>query len=145
MTTTEIPPTKTTTQRTTAESTLRKTLLINTELSAATGTAGLAFGGPVADMLGVDQVWLIRLLGAGLLAFAAAVFLVARSSRPTLARWSLEISLADIGWVLGTVAVIALGWLSTTGAIVMAIVGAAVGVLGTLQLTSRAKMVGSTP
>lgn len=124
-----------------AESTLRKVMMANTGFSVTTGLVGLILGGPTADTLGVDQVWLIRLLGAGLLGFAAIVFLVARSTQPVLQRWSREISMADIGWVIGTAVVIALGWLSTSGAVVMAIVGAAVLALGLAQQHFRSAMV----
>lgn len=140
MTTTHVPITTTTTTTGSAERNLRRTLLVNTTLSVLTGAAALVAGGPVADLLGVDQVWLIRLLGAGLLAFAAGVFLAARSDRDALITWSLEISIADFAWVAGTIAVVALGWLSTTGVIVMAIVGADVLTLGTVQLLNRSRM-----
>ena len=132
--------TTTTITQSNAESTLRKVLLANTEFSLATGLAGLVFGGPVADALGVDQVWLIRLLGAGLLGFAGIVFLVARSSQPVLQRWSREISLGDIGWVVGTIVVIALGLLSTSGAIIMGVIGVAVLALGLAQHHFRTTM-----
>lgn len=125
----------------TAEATLRKTLVANTGFSVVTGLIGLIFGGPVADALGVDQVWLIRLLSAGLLGFAIVVFLVARSSQPVLQRWSQEISLGDFGWVAGTIVVTALGWFSTSGAIIMAVVGLAVFGLGVAQFRSRRDMI----
>ena len=134
MTTTTIAPTGT------AESTLRKVLLANTEFSILTGLAALIFGGPIADFLDVDQVWLIRLIGGGLLGFAAAVYTISRSSRPTLARWSREVSQADFGWVVGTIAVIALGWLSTNGAILMAGIALAVLALGLAQHHFRRAM-----
>jgi hypothetical protein len=124
-----------------AEATLRKALLANTGFSVVTGLIGLIFGGPVADALGVDQVWLIRLLSVGLLGFAGVVFLVANSSQPVLQRWSQEISLGDFGWVAGTIVVIALGWLSTSGAIIMAAVGLAVLGLGLAQFQFRRDMI----
>ena len=124
----------------TAESTLRQVLRINTGLSVATGMIGLVLAGPAADVLGVEQVWLVRLLGAGLLGFAGVVFLVARSSSPVLQRWSLEISLGDIGWAAGTVVVIALGWLSTAGALIMAVIGLGVLGLGLAQYHFRREM-----
>ncbi len=127
-----------------AESTLRKVLLANAEFSILTGLAALLFGGPIADTLGVDQAWLIRLLGAGLLGFASIVFLVSRSTRPTLQRWSREISQGDFGWVLGTVVVIALGWLSTNGAIIMAVIAAAVLALGLAQHHFRRQMIATS-
>lgn len=116
---------------------LRNILRLNTELSVVTGIAGLAAGGPVADLLGVEQVWLIRLLGGGLLAFALGVFIVAGSRTKTLQTWSAEISFADLGWVAGTAVVIGLGWLSTSGAIVMAVVAAMVAALSIAQIRSR--------
>ena len=123
-----------------AESALRKVLLANTEFSIATGLACLILGGPVADVLGVDQVWLIRLLGAGLFGFAGLVFLVSRSSRSILQRWSREISMADVGWVAATGVVIGLGWLSTGGAIIMAIIAAVVLAFGLAQHHFRTSM-----
>lgn len=124
-----------------AETKLRSVLLTNTALSVTTGLIGLAFGTPAADALGVDQVWLVRLLGAGLLGFAGVVFLVARSTQPVLQRWSRDISQADLGWVVGTVAVIALGWLSRDGAIIMSIIGLAVLALGLAQYRFRSAMI----
>ena len=124
-----------------AESTLRKVLLANTEFSVTTGLAGLIFGGPVADALGVEQVWLIRMLGAGLLGFAAMLFLIARSPQPMLQRWSREISQADVGWMLGTIAVVLLGWLSTSGAIIMTAIGLIVLGLGITQHLFRRDMI----
>lgn len=127
-----------------AESTLRKVLLANTEFSIATGLAGLIFGAPIAETLGVDQVWLIRLLGTGLLGFAGVVFLISRSPQPVLQQWSGEISHADFGWVIGTVVIIALGWLSRTGAIIMAVIAVAVLALGLAQHYFRRQMLAAS-
>lgn len=129
--TTTTTPTTTTTKR------LRQALMFNAEFSAISGIAALVAGSPIANLLGIEQVWLIRLLGAGLLVFALSVFLVSRSDDKTLRAGSLEISLADLGWVIGTAVVIALGWLSTTGAIVMAAVAALVLGFGIAQLAFR--------
>lgn len=131
---------ETSTRSATGESVLRKVLQLNAALSSTTGLAGLAFGGAVADLLGVDRVWLIRVLGAGLACFAAFVLFVSRSKDTTLRTWSAPISLADIGWVVGTVLVIALGWLSTTGAVVMAVIGLGVLGLGIAQWKLRAAL-----
>ena len=134
-------PTTASTIPSTAEVILRKALLANTGFSVVTGLIGLIFDGPVADALGVDQVWLIRLLSAGLLGFAGVVFLVARSSQPVLQRWSQEISLGDFGWVTGTIVVVALGLLSTSGAITMGLIGLAVFGLGLAQFRFRRDMI----
>jgi|GEM_PF-1512801 len=125
---------------TAAELNLRKVLQVNGALSTTTGLAGLIFGGAVADLLGVDQVWMIRLLGAGLAGFAAFVILISLSNQSTLRVWSAQISLADIAWVVGTVIVIALGWLSTSGAVVMAVIGLGVLGLGLAQWRLRSEI-----
>jgi len=119
---------------------LRTVLRANAGFSTVTGLAGLILGGPIAEMFGVDQVWLIRLLGAGLLFFAAGVFMISRTDRPILDAWSAQVSIADLGWVAGTVLVVALGWLSTTGAVVMGVIAVAVLGLGLMQLRSRSAM-----
>jgi len=120
---------------------LRNVLRLNVELSIVTGIAGLAAGGPIADLLGVEQVWLIRLLGGGLLAFALGVFIVAGSRTRTLQTWAAEISIADLGWVVATAVIIGLGWLSTAGAIVMAVVAAMVLALSVAQIRFRSRLV----
>lgn len=120
---------------------LRKVLLLNTEFSLLTGTAGLAAGGPIADFLDVDQVWLVRLLGAGLLAFAVAVFAISRARIPTLIALSIEVSIGDLAWVAGTAVVIALGWLSTGGAIAMGVIALIVLELGIFQLRYRQQLI----
>lgn len=124
----------------TAERRLRTVLRLNAGFSLATGLAGLVAGGPVADLLGVDQVWLVRLVGGGLVGFAAAVVAVASAGRPVLHRWSGAISAADFGWVVATVAVLTAGWLSTAGAVVMALIGLLVLDLGVGQLMARRRM-----
>lgn len=133
--------TTTTSLGSTAEAKLRSVMMANTALSVTTGLTGLLLGGPVADAFGIDQVWLIRMLGAGLMGFAGVVFLVARSAQPVLQRWSRDISQADLGWVAGTIVVIALGWLSTNGALIMSVLGLAVLVLGLAQYRFRSAMI----
>ncbi len=119
---------------------LRTVLRINAVFSTVTGAISLAAGGPVAEFLGVDQVWLIRLIGAGLLGFAALVLMVARSSEEQLDPGSRVVSFNDFGWVLATIVVLALGWLTTAGAVVMGLIGLVVLELGIAQLLARRKM-----
>lgn len=129
--------TTSTTSATTSTTRLRRALMFNAEFSAISGIAALVAGSPIATLLGVEQVWLIRLLGAGLLVFALSVFLVSKGDNKLLRAGSLEISLADLGWMIGTALVIALGWLSTTGAIVMGAIAALVLGFGVAQLSFR--------
>jgi len=120
---------------------LRNALRMNTGFSLLIGLAALVAGGPIADVLGVEQVWLVRSLGAGLLGFAAFVLWVASARTTTLTPVSRLISFADFGWVAGTAALIAAGWLSTAGAIVIGLIAFVVLKLGINQLRRRTQLI----
>jgi len=124
-----------TSRATAAETTLRRVLTVNATTSGLGGLAALVFGGAVGDLLGVDRIGWVRIVGVGLVAFAAFVLFVARSSAEILRAETPTISVGDAAWVGGTVVTIALGWYSTTGAVVMVVVGLVVGALGATQMT----------
>lgn len=120
---------------------LRNVLRLNAGFSALTGVSALVATGPVSRLLGVDQAWAVRSLGAGLVAFAAVVLVVAAAPVTALARRGLTVSLADLGWVAATVVVIPLGWFSTRGAVVMGLLGLVVLDLAVAQLRARGRLV----
>jgi hypothetical protein len=124
-----------------AATSLRNRLRVNTAFSLATGAVGLVLGHPVADLLDIEEVSFVRLLGAGLLAFAIGVLAVSGTTTNTLTTWSLEVSLADFGWVVGTAVAIGLGWFSAAGAVAMAAIAAVVFGLGSAQLAARRRLI----
>jgi hypothetical protein len=75
----------------------------------------------------------VRIVGAGLVLFAALVLWTARSTTRRVVIGAPVISVGDVSWVVGTIVTIVLGWYSTVGAIVMAVVGVAVGSFGVAQ------------
>ncbi|MFW2335328.1 hypothetical protein [Ilumatobacter sp.] len=117
----------------TGESRLRLVLNTNATTSGLGGLAALLLGGPVDDLLGTGDVPWVRLVGAGLVLFAAFVAWTARASRARLIRDTPAISVGDAAWVIGTVATIALGWYTTSGVVVMGLVGVMVATFGTMQ------------
>lgn len=119
----------------TDETDLRRILLTNASTSGAGGAAALLFGGPVDALLGTDNSPWVRVVGAGLVAFALFVALTARATTSRLVAETPWISVGDLAWVGGTVLTIGLGWYSAAGAVVMAIVGAMVGSFGVAQAT----------
>lgn len=119
---------------------LRAILFTNATTSGLGGTLALVAGEPVADLLGTEAVTWVRLVGAGLMAFAAFVAWVGRSPRTRLLKETPMISLGDLAWVAGTAASIGLSWFSTRGAVVMAAVAAMVGVFGVSQLVLTRRM-----
>ncbi len=119
---------------------LRLVLRANAGFSAASGLVAVLAAGPVADLLAIDTPWLVRLVGAGLLGFAAAVFLISRAGPRRLARDTVAVSVSDFAWVVATGAIVALGWLSGTGAIVMGLIAVVVAAFGVEQLWFRARL-----
>lgn len=123
-----------TSPETTAERHLRTVLRVNATTSGAGGATALVAGGAVADLLGVEQIGWVRLVGAGLVAFALVVAWVSSGPIDRLRRETSAISAGDIAWVTASATTIALGWYSTLGAIAIASVALVVGILGSLQL-----------
>ncbi|MCY7300521.1 MAG: SRPBCC family protein [Ilumatobacteraceae bacterium] len=119
---------------------LRNLLRSNALFSTATGLLAVVAGGPIAELLGVDQVWVVRVLGGGLVAFAGLVFVVSGVRTTLLRPANLGVSIGDLGWVAGTLAAFALGWLSTSGVVAMGATGVVVLALGLTQLRARAEV-----
>ena len=94
-------------------------LRLDAVVTAANGAAYLAAAGPLSDLLGLSAP-LLRVAGAGLLAFAAVVWLVGtaqRMSRPAPA----TIIALNAAWVVGSIAAVFadLGTPTTVGAVWM--------------------------
>lgn len=109
-------------------------LLIGAAMATASRPlAALSLAGPGAP-LGLDGAGWIELVGWALLPFAAFVFWVSvrPASRPGLVR---AICVMDWSWVLGSAALLALGWsaFSWTGAILVDLMAVAVAGYAVLQ------------
>ena len=117
---------------------LRNMLRANAVFSTVTGLLAVVAGGPVAGLLGIDQVWVVRALGSGLVGFAGVVIVVSGVRTSLLRPASLVVSIGDLGWVAATLATFALGWLSTSGVAVMSATSVVVLGLGLAQLRARA-------
>lgn len=77
-------------------------LRLDAVVTAANGAAYLAAAAPLSDLLGLDAA-LLRAVGAGLLAFAAVVWLVASATRLSRRAPATIIAL-NAAWVVGTIA-----------------------------------------
>lgn len=115
------------------ETALRAVLTTNAATSGASGAVAMVLAGPVDSMLGTEATVWVRLVGAGLVAFAAVVLLIAHGPAGRLERVTPAVSAGDAAWVIGSIVTIALGWYSTGGAAVMAMVAAMVGTFGIAQ------------
>ena len=118
-----------------SRSLLRVALTANALFSATTGLILLFLPAAVAQILGTGaQDLLYRGLGLGLLIFAADIALLVRRD-PIPQPHSRLITAADVGWVVGTAALLAVAnhWFSATGIAVVTAVAAVVGLLAALQ------------
>jgi hypothetical protein len=112
---------------------LRSTLVINAISTALCGLALLLAPAPLAELLGVSPPAILAGVGAGLVLYAAGLVWTARRQPiPGAAAWAAIV--LDLGWVLGSVAVVELGILSSIGAGLVALVAALVLVFAVLQL-----------
>src|SRR5262245_57993467 len=86
----------------------------------------------LAELLGVSPPALLAGVGAGLVLYAAGLFWTARQRPiPGPAAWAAIV--LDLGWVLGSLAVVELGIVSSIGVGLVGLVAAAVLVFAILQ------------
>ena len=113
---------------------LRTALRADAVVTGANGLAYLVAAGPLSDLLGLDETFL-RGIGLFLLAFTAFVCRV--SARPAPASGAvLAIVAVNVAWVLGSLALAALGLgsPSTAGTVWAVLQAAVVGVFAELQI-----------
>lgn len=97
-----------------SERLLRIALKSNGFFSTVTGIAFIVAAGPIAERIGLDYPWLLIAIGVSLLIFAFGLFRNAMAASVDLLEARIAVAL-DFAWVLGSVVVVALGVLSTTG------------------------------
>lgn len=116
---------------------LRRVLQLDALVSGANGVAYLVAAGPLSDAFDIDAA-LLRVAGAVLVAFAAAVWmLAAREQIP--AGGVLAVVAVNIVWALDSVAALAFGWLSpaVAGGIWVALQALVVAAFAALQAYAR--------
>ena len=121
---------------------LRLVLRSNALTSGLGGLVAVAAPGWLDELLGTGHPGWVRLVGAGLAAFAGVVALVSRTASPVLGRVAPLISVADASWVVGTILTIAAGWYSNTGAVLMASVAAMVAGFSIAQANLSRRLAG---
>lgn len=119
---------------------LRLVLRANATFSFTCGVVALVAGAWLSRELGIGHVLLTRLLGGGLILFAVAVMVISRLDEQRLRAEAALVAVADVAWVVGSVAILLTGWSTTTGNVIVALVALAVADFGTTQLWYRAKV-----
>ena len=116
------------------EKALKNVLLTNALFSVFCGIFLIFAPGQIANLMGGHPEWIYLALGVGLIVFAADVAFVATRAaiNPLFAKMILW---ADIGWVLGSVALLAFGHslFSVPGLMAIIAIGALVGLFSVLE------------
>ena len=113
---------------------LRFVLTANATTSGLAGVIALVAGERVDNWLDTAHSGWVRVIGAGLVAFAFAVIALSRSNVQRLGRWVPAVSLADGGWVAASIATITAGWYSNSGAAIIGIIATLVGTFALIQM-----------
>lgn len=117
---------------------LRSTLVINGISTVLCGLVLLAAPGTLAELLGLSAPTLLAVVGGGLVLYAAGLFWTARRHPiPDAAAWTAIV--LDLGWVIGSVAIIEVGILTRIGAGLVALVAAVVLAFAVLQFVGVRK------
>lgn len=117
---------------------LRLVLTTNAATSLAAGLVAVLAAGWCVEELGLQSEGWTRVVGAGLVLFAADVALGVRSRR--LATTALLTSVADLAWVAATAVVLAAVDLTTAGRVVAVVMGVGVLDFALLQLWFRSRL-----
>lgn len=94
---------------------LRFVLRLNAVNSVVCGLLLVCFPEPFADLLGSGHPGWVRLVGVGLLAFAAVLTWIAAGDRDRLRVQTPAVIAGDLGWVVVSVVALGLGWFSGAG------------------------------
>src|SRR5262245_25649900 len=104
---------------------LQRTLLVNGIATAGTGLLALFSAPWLAVTIGLTSPALLAIVGAGLVAFAVVLLVLAWRPRiDRRAAWA--IAAADSAWVVGSVALVEAGLLTTIGNVLVAAVAVVV-------------------
>jgi hypothetical protein len=129
-------PTTGTAKRTDSEPKLRSVLRLNALNSFVFGGLLAAIPERIDELLGTGHPGLVRLVGLGLLPFAALCAWLSTRSREMLRRVTPLIVTGDVAWVIASVVTIMLGWYSGGGAVAVLAMAAIVEVFALLQWTT---------
>ena len=92
--------------------------------------------GVIDDMLGTGHTGWVRLVGLALLPFAAFVAWLSTASSRQLRLHTPGIVAGDVGWVIGSIATVLLGWYSGIGIAAVLAMALVVDVFALLQFNA---------
>ena len=113
---------------------LRKVLVANAFYSSLSGITIIAIAGILGEMMGIPNLWILRIIGGGLVLFALSI-LPAIKKLPGNTKPARSIAFQDWAWVAGAVAIISLQLFDMTnsGYWILGIVSVPVAIFAFLQ------------
>ena len=121
------------TQQQRCEAKLRRVLRLNAASCVVSGTALAVAARPIDDVLDTGHPGWIRLVGLGLLPFAALCWWVAAGPLQRLRKATPWIIAGDVDWVIASVGTVLLGWYSGGGVVVVLAMSVVVDTFAVLQ------------
>ncbi len=112
---------------------LRRVLRLNAANCVVSGTALAVAAGPIDDLLDTGHPGWIRLVGLGLLPFAALCWWVAAGPLQRLRSVTPFIVVGDVNWVLASLVTVLLGWYSGGGIVAVLLMAVVVDTFAVLQ------------
>lgn len=123
---------------------LRNTLRADAVVCAVAGVDLVAFSGMVSDLLGIARGATVPIIGLGLLALAAYLFVASRREPISLTEaWAF--ATGDLVWVAASAALIAFGPLSANGKWIVGAVAVVVLAFAELKMLGIRRIRRATP
>lgn len=116
-----------------SEAKLRRVLRLNAVNCIVSGTTMAVAAGPIDKLLDTGHPGWIRLVGLGLLPFAALCWWAAAGPVERLRSETPLIIAGDIAWVVASIVTVLLGWYSGGGIVAVLAMAAVVDVFAVLQ------------
>ncbi len=119
---------------------LRRVLRLNAANCVVSGTALTVAAGPIDNLLDTGHPGWVRLVGIGLLPFAAICWWAAAGPLQRLRSVTPLIIAGDVTWVVASVVTVLLGWYSGGGIVAVLAMAVVVDVFAVLQFVGWRKL-----
>lgn len=115
------------------EAKLRRVLRLNAINCIVSGTAMAVAAGPIDELLDTGHPGWIRIVGLGLLPFAALCLWAAAGPVERLRKETPSIIAGDVAWVVASIVTVLLGWYSGGGIVAVLAMAVVVDTFAVLQ------------
>lgn len=119
---------------------LNRVLTVNAMVSGLTGLVLFFAAHTVDDLIGSGAPMAVRVIGGGLVLFAAGLFAVGRLQGPRLRSGTALIFAMDVAWVVASLVAVAARWFNGVGNVVVLAVAVVVGAFAVGELVGMRRL-----